>query len=294
MIVIFGATGKVGGAAAIELRRRGLEVKAVTREVTRGGPLAQIGCEIVEADLQDLPSIERAMQGADGVLVVCPPRLDADDLEADAQRTIEAIGAAIESTRPRAVVAISDYGAHVPAGTGITMIFHRMEARLRAASESITFLRSAEHMQNWLRQVPAARAHGVLPSLHHPITRQFPAVSALDVGVVAAEILATEAPRGGPRVVHVEGPRRYSAADFAEAVARLVERPVVARELGRESWTRALAAGGLGASYAGLVAALQDAHNAGHIDVEPGVGEVRRGPTDLLEALQRSSAPQAR
>ena len=290
MIAIFGSTGRIGGAAAARLRLRGLDVRAVTRDLARGDALARKGCELAAADLYDRSEVERAMAGADGVLVICPLQPAASDVEADAARIIDAIGAALEVARPRAAVAISDYGAHRAAGTGITMIFHRLEERLRAAPTSMTLLRSAEHMQNWRRHLSAARARGELPSLHHPLGKRFPTVSAPDVGVIAAELLAESlaagAPPSAPRVIHVEGPRRYTAIEVAQVLEAVVERPVAARELPRESWTAALTAGGLGASYAGLVAELQDAHNAGLIDVEPG-GEVRRGPTDLADALQR-------
>jgi NAD(P)H dehydrogenase (quinone) len=178
---------------------------------------------------------------------------------------------------------VQGHGAHLPEGTGITMILHRLEVRLRAIAVTTTFVRSAEHMTNWLRQLPAARAQGVLPSLHHPVTRAFPIVSAFDVGVVAAELLAVpRAPSSTPHVLHVEGPRRHTASDIAEAFARKLARPVVARELPRVEWTKALA--GLGPSYAHLVAELQDAHNKGLIDVEPG-GAVRRGTTELADAF---------
>ncbi|WP_437574681.1 hypothetical protein [Sorangium sp. So ce887] len=67
----------------------------------------------------------------------------------------------------------------------------------------MTFLRSAEHMENWKQHLPAARRRGVLPSLHYPVTRRFPIVHAPDVGLVAAELLADAgATPGGPCVVH--------------------------------------------------------------------------------------------
>jgi NAD(P)H dehydrogenase (quinone) len=291
MITIFGSTGRIGGAAAAELRRRGLDVRAAMRDPARGDALAVLGCELAAADLHEPRDVARALDGADAVLLICPVQPAAGDLAADAARIIDAVGAALASARPRAAVAISDYGAHHASGTGITMIFHRLEQRLRAAPTAMTFLRSAEHMQNWRRHLSAARARGELPSLHHPLTRQFPTVSAPDVGVVAAEILAESlatapgaAPPSAPRIIHVEGPRRYSALDFAKVLGTLADRPVTARELPRESWMAALGAGGLGESYARLVTELQDAHNAGRIEVEPG-GEVRRGPTELADAL---------
>jgi uncharacterized protein YbjT (DUF2867 family) len=284
MIVICGATGKIGGAAVRALRARDRAVRAVVRDPGRAGALVEQGCALATADLHDARALTEALRGAEAALVICPVTPSAD-VAGDAQRIIDAIGSAIDAARPRHVVAISDYGAHVHGGTGITMIFRRLEARLGAVPVTTTFLRSAEHMQNWLRQLRTARAEGVLPSLHHPVTRPFPTVSAIDVGIAAAEILdAPVEPSARPRVIHVEGPARYAASDVAAVVASRLARSVVAREVPRPAWASVLEGAGLGASYAALVAELQDAHNAGLIDVEPG-GEVRRGETTLAQAL---------
>jgi NAD(P)H dehydrogenase (quinone) len=284
MIVIFGATGKIGGAAARALRARGLPVRAVVREPARAEALRAAGCEIAQADLLDERATAAAASGADAALVICPLQPSAADVAGQAQRIIETLGAALTTARPRHVVAISDYGAHVPSGTGITMIFRRLEERLRSVPAALSFVRSAEHMQNWLRMLRPARTDGALPSLHHPVDRAFPIVSAFDVGTLAAELLAAplEAARS-PRVIHAEGPQRYSAADVAGVFAQTLDRGVTAQALPRERWHDALA-GRLGESYARLVCELQDAHNAGLIDVEPG-GEVWRGTTGLAGAL---------
>jgi NAD(P)H dehydrogenase (quinone) len=295
MIVICGATGRVGGTALRALQSQGLRPTALVRDAAKAAALRADGFAVTVADLEDERTVVDAFRGADRVLALCPVIPGADDVMAGAQRMIDVLGAAIDAARPRTVVAISDYGAHVPAGTGITMILRRLEERLREIPVATTFIRSAEHMQNWRRQWPVARAQGVLPSLHHPVDRRFPMVSAFDVGTIAAELLAAPTrgvgvdrgasrSRGGsPRVVHVEGPRRASAADVAAAFAQRLGRPVVARELPRADWEKALA--GLGTGYAHLVAELQDAHNAGLIDVEPG-GVVRRGDTELVEAIR--------
>jgi len=101
---------------------------------------------------------------------------------------------------------------------------------------------------------------------------------------------------GEPRVIHAEGPYRYAARDVADAIAARVGRPVVARVAPRERWTSVLTGAGLSERSAQLVAETFDAHNAGQIDVEPGVGEVRRGSTPLAEALaaERARPPVAR
>jgi uncharacterized protein YbjT (DUF2867 family) len=286
MNVIFGATGRVGGAAAAALRRRGLPVRAVVRDATRAAALTGLGAELAIADLHDRAAIGRALAGATRALVICPLSLTAPDVRADTAQILDALAAGLAAARPGSVVAISDYGAHHVSGTGLTEIFHALERDLAAACVPITFLRSAEHMQNWRRQAAAARTRGVVGSLHHPLDKRFPTVSAHDVGQIAAELMLEPPPGARPRIVHVEGPARVTAIEVAEVIAQLLGRAVEARAVPRAHWRPILAAGGLGDSYAELVCALQDAHNAGRIDLEPGVGDVRRGTTPLAAALR--------
>ncbi len=125
------------------------------------------------------------------------------------------------------------------AGSGVTLAFHHLEAQLRKTSAALTLLRSSEHMQNWSRLFKTAAETGVLPSFHQPLTKLFPMVSAADVGLVAADLLTSADFNETPRIVYVEGPRRYSALDVAATLGHAFGREVVARELPRPEWTAA-------------------------------------------------------
>jgi NAD(P)H dehydrogenase (quinone) len=50
--------------------------------------------------------------------------------------------------------------------------------------------------------------------LHHPVSKRFPTVSAQDVGRIAAQLLTDGVTVSAPRVVLVEGPRRYDSNDI--------------------------------------------------------------------------------
>ncbi|HXB27062.1 MAG TPA: NAD(P)H-binding protein [Gemmatimonadaceae bacterium] len=275
MIAVLGATGKIGRATLSRLRQQRVPVRAVVRETAKATDLGS-GVDIAVADLADTRAVRVAIDGAETVQVICPTNPRAANASGEMVRMIESICAALEHTEPDYVVAISDYGADVPQGTGITMLFRFLEERLRRVRADVTFVRSAEHMQNWARQVPTALKTGTLATLHHPVTKQFPTVSASDVGLVAADLLLEPA----TRVVYVEGPRRYSAQDVAEAIG------VQVTELPQAEWVPTLTRGGISQSYAELVAELFVAHNSGRIDVEDGVTDVRRGTTELRDVLR--------
>lgn len=71
-VLIFGATGNIGGAAARELLRRGWQVRAVTRnpQGEEAQALASLGADAVRADMDDRASVEAAFAGMDRVFSV--------------------------------------------------------------------------------------------------------------------------------------------------------------------------------------------------------------------------------
>ena len=91
-------------------------------------------------------------------------------------------------------------------------------------------------------------------------------------------------------IVHIEGPKRYTAVDIASAFRILIDREVLPQELPRADWVSILTKGGSSQSYAQLVAELYDTHNAGLIDFEKNVGEVLYGKTDIETAFLRLKA----
>ncbi|MCC8397559.1 NmrA family NAD(P)-binding protein [Paraburkholderia sp. MMS20-SJTR3] len=287
MFVIFGAAGPVGRASATALRRAGHPVRAVVRDRTQGAALAALGCDIAHADLNDAQALARAIDGAHAVQWLCPVPRAHDDPAAAMRATIDAGIAAFHKAPPPSLLALSDYGAEQPEGTGITTLFHYLETRLRGAASSLTFLRAAEHMHNWARVLPVALERGVLPSLHHPLDKLFPTVAARDVGELAAQLLldgATQRPHATPRIVSVEAAQRVSALDVARTLQELSGRPVAAHAVPRNEWNAVLHGAGLGERHARLIVDLYDAHNAGRIDVE-GVSERRFGATTLKDEL---------
>jgi NAD(P)H dehydrogenase (quinone) len=261
-------------------------VRAIIRDASKAASLAQSGSEIAVADIRAPEELRRALVGANDVLVICPTNPSAEDAAAEQQRMIEAVAEALEHMKPRSVVAISDYGAQHSSGTGITITFHRLEERLRSIPTRWTVLRSAEHMENWSRFLKNAAKSGLLPTFYRPKTKLLPIVSARDVGIVAADLLASSDRRGeNGQVVYVEGPRRYSVDEVRQTMEVVAGRPIEGRELPPEKWVSALTQGGLSESYARLVAETYSAHNAGRIDIESEFSDVRRGKTSLVDAL---------
>ncbi len=73
LILVTGATGQQGGAVARHLLNQpGFTVRALTRNPAKPAArsLAQQGAELVQGDLEDLASVQRALKDAYGVFSV--------------------------------------------------------------------------------------------------------------------------------------------------------------------------------------------------------------------------------
>ena len=64
-VLLTGGTGFVGPKVAHALRARGHDVRALVRRLERGKTLQAWGCELVEGDVTDLASLQRAAEGCD-------------------------------------------------------------------------------------------------------------------------------------------------------------------------------------------------------------------------------------
>ncbi|NRP87729.1 NAD(P)H azoreductase [Ensifer adhaerens] len=285
MHVILGATGKIGRTTIAALRKAGAPVRAVLRDPSQAREFSDLGCEIAIADLHDRRALATAMNGARAVQIICPVDIRAEHAHSRMLQLIDSLGETLAAANPQLVLAISDYGAEQSSGTGVTLIFHALEARLRKLPSRLILLRSAEHMENWSRLAKAAAESGRLPSFYHPLTKLLPTVSAFDVGAISAELLLDNSD-AKLRIVHAEGPRRYTPNDVAAAIGLLAGRSVVAQPLPETEWRTVLIRAGLSEDYARLLIELYVAHNAGRIDAESDVGEIRRGKIELVDALR--------
>lgn len=151
MIAIMGANGNIGGAALRALEKT-QQVRAVVRR-----PLQTSGATAAMADYRDIDQLACAFEGAGSVLVVLPLDPTAADVAKSLCELCRGVTEALLRSRPDRVVMISDYGAHHPHIGGIPALFGEFERMLSGQSWRLTVLRSAEHLQNWTRSLPAAK-----------------------------------------------------------------------------------------------------------------------------------------
>src|SRR2546423_4264760 len=67
-VLVTGGTGFVGPKVVHALRARGHDVRALARKPERAKTLEAWGCELVQGDMTDPGSLDRAAQGCDAVV----------------------------------------------------------------------------------------------------------------------------------------------------------------------------------------------------------------------------------
>jgi NAD(P)H dehydrogenase (quinone) len=219
MYAVTGITGKVGGAAAQGLLAAGEKVRAVVRDEAKGKPWADKGCDVSVAEIGDVPALMAAFAGTAGVFLMTPPNYDPEPGFPDTQAHARAIETAIVAARPGKLVFLSTIGAQV-AEPNLLNNAKLTEEMLRRAPVPVAFLRAAWFMENAAGDIEAARS-GVVPSFLQPLNHAIPMVATANIGA-AAKLLQEN--WNGVRIVELEGPRRYAAADIGRAFAAALGR----------------------------------------------------------------------
>jgi NAD(P)H dehydrogenase (quinone) len=141
MYAILGATGKVGLSTCQHLRASSppVPVRAILSPAHNSlspakSLLLSLGCSIAHADLHFPSSLASALSGADTVQVILPPNPTHTDPAGDMRDMIEHIATALEQVKPRRVLVVSDYGAHVERDIGMPSMLRAFEDRIARVS----------------------------------------------------------------------------------------------------------------------------------------------------------------
>jgi uncharacterized protein YbjT (DUF2867 family) len=282
MFAITGITGNVGGEVARNLLAAQQAVRGVARDVGKCGAWAQLGCEIVAADINDATALTKAFRGAEGVFVLVPPNFDPSPDFREARAIAESLRTALNAARPDGVVYLSTIGAQASQPNLLTQ--HTIiEKALGDLPVPITFLRPAWFMENSSWDVAAATKRGVIPSFLQPLDKPVPMVGTADIGRVAAELLRET--WSGHRVVELEGPQRVSPNEIAVTFARLLGRPVKMEAVPRETWEALFLSQGMKNPMPRI--RMLDGFNEGWIEFEGGEAGSQKGKV-ALETVLRS------
>jgi len=240
LIAVTGATGAQGGGLARSILadpRGELGVRAITRKASRAAALADLGAEVVEADLDDPASLRRAFAGAHGAFCVTNfwEHFSAEKEVAQARNMARAardaglehvIWSTLEDTRER--VPLSD--PRMPTLQGKYKVPHfdgKGEADAEFEGLPVTYLLTSFYWDNLIhfgmgpRKGPDGRLAFTLPMGD----RKLPGIAVEDIGRVAHGIF-----RRGPELVRkrvgIAG-EHLTGAQMAAALSSALGREVV-------------------------------------------------------------------
>ena len=221
LIVVAGATGKQGGAVARSLLERGFQVRALTRNPQKpeAQALADQGAEVVQGDMEDRSSMERALEGAYGIFSVQNFWETGYDGEVLQGKTV---ADAAKAAGVEHFVYSSVGSAHRQTGIPHFESKWEIEEHVRHSGLPYTILRPTYFMQNWewMREMILG---GTLAQPLDP-DKPFQQVAVEDVGAFAA--IAFENPdRWIGREVDLAGDEQ-SMTEIAETFSRVIGREV--------------------------------------------------------------------
>jgi NAD(P)H dehydrogenase (quinone) len=279
MYAIMGITGQVGSATATHLLNNGQHVRAIVRDKRKAAAWTARGAEIAIADWSNAEALAAAFTGTDGVFVMLPANFAPSPDFAEPRTLLNTLTAALRKAQPPKVVALSSIGAQHERDLGLITQLHLLEQALDALSLPCAHVRAAWFMDNLRWDVALAQHEGRFASYLQPLDRAIPMVATDDIGRTIASTL-TETWHGR-RVIELEGPRRYSPGDMAQALAAVLEHDVETIAVPREQWPARFEDEGMPADRTGPRIAMLDGFNSGWIDFEGGATEHVRGRIPL-------------
>jgi uncharacterized protein YbjT (DUF2867 family) len=253
MILITGATGRVGGATLKQLSARGMPVRALVRNAEKAAIVAGPPIETVIGDLAQPRSLESALDGITAALLVSP--LDPHQVELQGNF----IDAAKRAGRAH-VVKISGLGTALDSSVRSGRWHAQTEKHLEDSGLPFTHLRPPFFMQNILRFAPAIRTSGEFAGSLG--LGKVAMIDVDDIAAVAATALTTDAHAGKAYVL--TGPEAHSYSDVAERLSRILSRTITYKDVPLEVMRERLLASGMPEWHVDVQVDFSTALSAGH------------------------------
>jgi uncharacterized protein YbjT (DUF2867 family) len=224
MIVVTGATGKTGGAAAEALIEKGQKVRVVGRDAGRLKRFTDKGAEAAVGDVGDTAFLTKAFTGADAVFALIPPNFAVADFRAYQKQIGESIISAIKVSGVKYVVHLSSQGAHLPDKTGPIAGLHDQEQRLNELEGvNVLHLRSTYFMENLLMNIDLIKKMNIMGSAIRGDVK-FAMIATKDIGAYASERL-TKRDFIGKSVRDLLGQRDLTLDEAAAIIGKKLGKP---------------------------------------------------------------------
>lgn len=253
MILITGATGRIGGATLKQLTSRGVPVRVLLRNPEKAAAVASPGVETVIGDLAQPRSLETALEGVTSALLVSP--LD--------PRQVELQGNFIDAAKGTGrvhVVKISGLGTALDSPVRSGRWHAQTEKHLEDSGLPFTHIRPPFFMQNILRFAPTIRVSGEFVGALNQ--GKVAMIDVDDIAAVAATVLTASGHTG--KAYTLTGPEALSYQDVAEKLSQRLGRPITYKNIPLEAMRERLLASGMPEWHVDVQVDFTTALGAGH------------------------------
>lgn len=214
MILVTGATGKVGQEVVRQLAAAGVPARALVRDPARASHIRIPGIDIVVGDLGKPETLAAVFAGVERVFLLSPAAPDQVELQGNALAAGLRAGV-------RQIVKVSVAGGP-DAGTQIGRWHWAIEKQIEASELDFTFLRPTLFMQLMLAYAPTIAARSTFSA---PMgTGEIALVDTRDVA--AAAVCALMEDGHGHRIYDLTGPEALSFDAVADAISQAIGRKV--------------------------------------------------------------------
>jgi uncharacterized protein YbjT (DUF2867 family) len=225
MIIVAGGSGRLGTLLVTRLAARGLAVRVLTRDPTRARHLDGVATEIVEGDVREKESLNRAIWGATTVVSAVhgfagPGRVSPSSVDRIGNANLVGAAAAVGAQ----VVLMSVVGASRDHEMELFRAKWAAEQHLRASGVPWTIVRATAYVELWaeIMAKPIVFGRG-----ENPINF----VSVGDVAAVVERAVVDPELRG--KILEVGGPQDTTFNELAELLQQIRGRSAPIRHIPR-------------------------------------------------------------
>jgi uncharacterized protein YbjT (DUF2867 family) len=233
VILVTGATGKVGQEVVRQLAAADVPARALVRDPTRASHIRIPGVDIAVGDLAKPETLPPVFAGAERVFVCSPAAPDQVELQSNALEAARRAGA-------KRIVKVSVAGGP-DAGTQIGRWHWATEKQIEASGLDFTFLRPTLYMQQMSSYAPSIAATGTFAA---PVgAGEVAVVDTRDVAAVAVVALTEDGHHR--RIYDLTGPEALSYDAMADAISDAIGKRVAYAHVPPEYARKQMLADGL-------------------------------------------------
>lgn len=252
MILVTGATGKVGQHVVKELATRGQKPRVFLHDAGKAGQFKGLFSDVVAGDFDKPDTVAKALQGVDAVFLATPP-------DQRQERWEKAFIDAAKAAGVKRLVYLSAMGSAPDSPMAMGRGHAQVEAYLKASGIPATVLKPTSFMQNFLNDAATIRSQG---AIYYPADgAQVSFIDARDIAVAAAVALTEDGHAGKTYVL--TGPDPLTYKEVAALIGKAIGKPVKYVPVSEADAKKAMVGAGLPEWFVDDLLALQRMYKAG-------------------------------